>query len=162
MAGHGDKLSRKQEQAIAALLTETTIAKAALKVKVGYRTLKGWLIQPAFRTAYRDARRELVDGALKLLQRAAEVAVKTLVNNLKAPRPVEQIRAALGILEHVQGLQVSDLAEQLAELKEEIEALNHDRGNHDPRSGPPTGTSPQDEASPVRPVSERESNLSHP
>ena len=42
MPGHGDKLSRKQEQAIAALLAEPTIEAAAPKADIGLTTLKNW------------------------------------------------------------------------------------------------------------------------
>jgi len=43
MPGHGDKLNRKQEQAIAALLTETTIEGATRTVGIGHANLKNWL-----------------------------------------------------------------------------------------------------------------------
>jgi len=61
MEGHGQKLTSKQEALIAALLTEPTYAAAAAKAGVGETTLYRWLQLPPFRTAYRQARRELVE-----------------------------------------------------------------------------------------------------
>jgi len=43
LKGHGEKLSRKQEQAIAALLTCPTIEQAAKAAGVGETTLWRWL-----------------------------------------------------------------------------------------------------------------------
>ena len=40
MSGHGQKYDRKQEQAIAALLSEGTVEQAAAKAGVGYATLR--------------------------------------------------------------------------------------------------------------------------
>jgi hypothetical protein len=49
--GHGRKLDRKQEAAIAALLVEPTYAAAAPKAGVGETTLYRGLNQPEFRVA---------------------------------------------------------------------------------------------------------------
>ena len=40
MSGHGEKLSRKQDQAVAALLAEPTIAATAVKAEVA-----GWILR---------------------------------------------------------------------------------------------------------------------
>jgi hypothetical protein len=63
MTGHGEKLSRKREQAIAALLTQPTIAAAAKMAGIGERTLRRWLKLPEFASAYDAARREVVVAA---------------------------------------------------------------------------------------------------
>jgi hypothetical protein len=39
MTGHGQKMSRKKEQAIAALLSQPSIARAAKKSGIGEKTL---------------------------------------------------------------------------------------------------------------------------
>jgi hypothetical protein len=64
VAGHGEKLSRKREKAIAALLTEPTIAQAAKAAGIGEKTLRRWLKSPEFSLAYDAARRELIDVAM--------------------------------------------------------------------------------------------------
>ena len=43
MTGHGEKLSHKQEQAIAALLVAPSVAAAAQAIKVQDNTLLRWL-----------------------------------------------------------------------------------------------------------------------
>src|SRR4051794_3849812 len=100
MSGHGEKLTRKQEQAIGHLLTEATVADAAALAGVGVATLRRWLALPAFRNAYRAARRQVVEQAVARLQRAAERAVGRLEANLNCGVPQAEIRAAQVILEH--------------------------------------------------------------
>ena len=51
--GHGEKLSRKQEQAIAALLEQPTIDAAAQVVGVSERTIRNWLKVCKFQVAHR-------------------------------------------------------------------------------------------------------------
>jgi len=57
MAGNGGKLGRKQEEAIAALLTQRNLEEAARAAGIGTRTLIRWLKLPAFGKEYRKARR---------------------------------------------------------------------------------------------------------
>src|SRR5262249_52012194 len=60
MSGHGEKLSRKQEQAIAALLEKPSLAEAAAAVSLNEKTLRRWLREDrGFQDAYRAARQEL-------------------------------------------------------------------------------------------------------
>lgn len=70
VAGHGQKLSSRQEVLIAALLTEPTYAAAAAKAGVAETTVYRWLHMPSFRDAYRRARREVVEAAVGRLQAA--------------------------------------------------------------------------------------------
>jgi hypothetical protein len=140
MSGHGEKLSRKQEQAIAALLTEPTIEAAAVAVKVGYRTLKGWLTQPPFAAAYRLARRAVVDEAIAVGQKLTTQAMEALGRNLTCQKPGDEIRAALGIFAVVQKSDELDtLAEQLAELRQAIEELRRERVSDAARGGATAG-----------------------
>ena len=78
MAGHGEKLSHRQEQAIAHLLTASNIAKAAGQTGIGERTLIRWLKLDSFQVAYREARRQIVQHAVAQLQRACGDAVMAL------------------------------------------------------------------------------------
>jgi hypothetical protein len=120
MAGHGTKLPRKQEQAIAALLSEPTVAAAAAAADVSERTLRAWLTLPAFRSAYRAARSEVLESAVARLQRTADRAVETLEQALSAPRDSDRIRAATAILDRAQsGAELSDLLERIEALEAE-------------------------------------------
>jgi hypothetical protein len=78
MNGHGEKLSRKQEALISALLSEDTIDAAAKTVGIGVMTAHRWLKNPDFRALYREARRQVVDHAISHVQQATGEAVQTL------------------------------------------------------------------------------------
>src|SRR5262245_51915165 len=131
----GRKSNRKREEALAALLSTTSIEKAAQKAGLSERTLHNWLADPEFLGAYRDARRQVVEGAVTRLQKAAGAAVRCLKRNLTCGNAGAEIRAALGILDHaVKAVEVMDLAQQLAELKREIEEVRR-HGVSDPAAG---------------------------
>jgi hypothetical protein len=119
--GHGDKLSRKQEQAIAALLTQPTVEAAARVADVSERALRKWLKLPEFKAAFAAARASLLERTVVLLLGATRKSVETLEINLSAERPGDQIRAAVAILEHAsRGVELLDLAERLAEVERRL------------------------------------------
>src|SRR5262245_28550089 len=110
--GGRTKLDGKQEAVIAALLTEPTHAAAAAATGVGEATLQRWLRRPAFRDAYRAARRRLLEAALARLQQSAGRAVEALERNLTCGQPAHEIRAAFGILDQaVKAQELLDLSE---------------------------------------------------
>ena len=101
MNGHGEKQSRKQEQAIAALLTEPTLAAAAKAVGIGVSTIGRWTQDEQFQEDYRKARMEAVSHATAKLQQAAESAVnalRSIVDDEKAPAS-SRVSAAKTILD---------------------------------------------------------------
>jgi hypothetical protein len=94
------KLERKQEAQIAALLTERTHAAAATKAGVSEATAQRWLRLPSFRAAYRQARREIVEGAVGRIQAPTGEAVDTLLavtNN--GAKDSDRLRAAVALLD---------------------------------------------------------------
>jgi hypothetical protein len=98
--GHGEKQSRRTEIAIAALLSEPTIAAAATVAKVDCATLRKWLRNEKFLAKYRQARRQVVEHAVGRLQEITSKAVATLEHALVCGHKPTCVRAALGILEH--------------------------------------------------------------
>jgi hypothetical protein len=110
MRGHGQKLTHKQEALIAALLSEATHADAAAKAGVSEATLYRWLRLPAFQASYRQARRELVEGAIGRIQAATGQAVDTLVAVAKVgEKDSDRVRAAVAILDHAfRGIEKAD------------------------------------------------------
>jgi hypothetical protein len=110
MRGHGQKLTRKQEALIAALLTEPTHADSATKAGVSEATLHRWLNLPDFRAAYRQARRELVEGAIGRIQAGTGQAVDTLLAIAKdGAKDSDRVRAAVALLDHaLRGLSDAD------------------------------------------------------
>ena len=75
MAGHGSKVGRKQEEAIAALLSQRNVEEAARLAGVGVRTLYRWMKEPAFDTAYREAKRAAFSQAIARLHQMSSAAV---------------------------------------------------------------------------------------
>jgi hypothetical protein len=120
MTGHGEKQSRKAEQALAALLTEPTITAAAAAAGVAEKTLRRWLREQGFATAFRVARREVTLQAGARLQSAAGEAVgalQSVMGDTGAP-PAARVSAARTILElSLRSLELEDLAERLEVLE---------------------------------------------
>ena len=94
MYGHGEKLSRKQEDAIAALLTQHTVRGAARAAGICTTTLRKWLSQPGFKAAYDQTRADILQKTVELLQRASSDAVDALRKRLKSPRHAQVMEAA--------------------------------------------------------------------
>lgn len=82
--GHGEKLSRNQEKAIAALLSNPSIPEAAAAVGIAEKTLRRWLDDDGFRAAYREACQQVVAAVVQKLQGAMDKALDELVNILAA------------------------------------------------------------------------------
>jgi hypothetical protein len=100
MSGPGE-LTRRQEAAIVALLSEPTHARAAERAGVSEPTLRRWLRLPAFRAAYLRARRELVEGAVGRIQAATGTAVDTLLAVAKdGAKDADRVRAAVALLDY--------------------------------------------------------------
>jgi hypothetical protein len=116
MARSWSKFGRKQEAAIAALLTQPTIEKAARVAGIGPRTLSRWLRVPEFVEAYRRARLDASSPALALLQKGSPNAVVTLHNTMadqNTPAAV-RVRAADCFLNHAMKAREIDAAEARA------------------------------------------------
>jgi len=67
MKGHGTKFGRKQEEAVAALLTQRNIEEAARSIGVAPNTLLNWMKLPEFQAAYREARRSAFSQSIARL-----------------------------------------------------------------------------------------------
>ena len=122
MSGHGEKRTRKQEAAIAALLTEPTVEAGAAKAGVSYRTLKSWLALPDFQAAYRRARRELMESTITRLQAATGEVVEMLKSVAKnGAKDGDRIRAGIALLDHAfKGTEILDLEERLSAVEEAL------------------------------------------
>ena len=127
MSGHGEKLSRKQEQGIKALLIQSTLGEAATAIGVDERTLRRWLRDNAvFQMAYRQARRAVVQHAIVQVQQATGEAVETLRKVMQAadaPASAE-VSAAKTILETaVKAVELEDLEARIASLEAQGQPL---------------------------------------
>jgi len=124
MAGNGGKLGRKQEEAIAALLSQRNIEEAARAAGVGTRTLIRWLKLPEFGVAYREARRAAFSQSIARLQQASSAAATTLLKimlDVNAPAST-RVRAADSVLDHAkQAIELEDIEARVALLEEATE-----------------------------------------
>jgi len=115
---HCEKLSRKQESAVVALLTEPTIVAAAQMVGVSEKTLDRWLADPTFAATYRAARKKVFDQAVNTLRAASTEAVQTLRDALSDVSSSIRLRAALGILDFgIKITEMTDIEERLTALE---------------------------------------------
>jgi hypothetical protein len=116
--GHGEKKSRKQELAIAALLSSPTILEASAATGVDESTMRRWLRDPAFCARYRAARRQAMEHSIAAMQCASVAAVATLVRNLDCGIASAEIASARTILEHaIAGIELLDLGARIEALE---------------------------------------------
>ena len=125
MKGHGTKYVRKQEEAIAALLTQRNIDEAAKAVGIAPNTLLNWMKQPEFDTAYREARRAAFRQSIARLQQASGAAVSTLLKvMLDAGAPAStKVRVADCVLSHsAKAIELEDIEVRVAELEQALKS----------------------------------------
>jgi len=97
MIGHGSKLGRKREEAIAALITCPSVEKAAQAIDVNAKTLRTWMQMPEFEEAYRQARRDHAAQLSAQFQQECPLALGTLLAVMvdQKARHASRIRAAI-------------------------------------------------------------------
>lgn len=122
MAG-GEKLSKKKELAIAAILECKTLKEAAKKVGVSDPTLWRWMQIPKFQAALKEAKKQCVEGAVSKLSQICDEAVKNLrdiMNNPEVPASA-RVSAAKCVLDSgLKGVELDDLEARLAALEREL------------------------------------------
>jgi len=120
MAARSSTLGRKQEDAIAALLTQRNIEEAARAAGIGTRTLLRWMKLAEFQKSYREARRAAFGQAIARLQQGTSAAATTLLKLLIEPNtPVEpNTRVADSIFNHAaKAIEIEDIEARVAELE---------------------------------------------
>jgi len=130
MTGHGSKFGRKQEEAIAALLTQRNIEEAAGAVGIAAKTLLRWMKEPEFDAAYRKARRSAFSQSVARLQQGTSAAAATLLKTMIDPNtPASvRVRAAEAIFNHAaKAIEIEDIEARVAELERGAEASQKTR-----------------------------------
>ena len=125
MKGHGAKFGRKQEEAIAALLTQRNIDEAAKAVGIATNTLLKWMKLPEFQKAYREARRAAFSQSIARLQQGTSAAATTLIKLLLDPNTPASVRARVAdsIFAHAsKAIEIEDIEARVAELERAAEA----------------------------------------
>lgn len=130
MAGIGNKLRAKQEEAILALLTTVNVDNAARTAKIGARTLYRWLQDPEFDRAFRKARRDAFGQGTARLQQAASAAVSSILKIMLDPlAPAStKLRAADLVLSHgAKAIELEDVEARVSELERAAEEAKNRR-----------------------------------
>lgn len=115
-----NNLTGKQDAAIASLLSEPTVDKAADAVGVNRRTLYRWLDEPAFIAAFQKARRQTFTHAVSMAQKYAPMALNNLamIANDKAAPHSARVSASKAVLDFGrESLELDDLAERVNRLE---------------------------------------------
>ena len=120
MSGHGEKLTHKQERAIAALLIAPSVTAAAQQIGVNENTLLRWLKDPAFERAYKEARRAVVQQAIVRMQQLCSKVVtklEELIDDPDAPAS-SRVTAMKTVLEMSwKAIELEDLETRIAALE---------------------------------------------
>jgi DNA-binding MurR/RpiR family transcriptional regulator len=131
MSGHGTKLGRKLEDAVAAMLTQRNVEEAARSVGVSTATLMRWQKVPEFQAAYREARRAAYGQAIARLQQGTTAAATTLLKTLIDPAtPASvKVRTAEAIFNHAaKAIEIEDIEARVAALEQAAEAQKSEGG----------------------------------
>jgi hypothetical protein len=128
MSGHGEKLGRKKEAAIAALLTQRSIEDAARAVTISGKTLRRWMKLPEFQVEYLQARRDVLLQTNARIQQNSGAAASVQLKLMADPNTPASVRARTSqfLLEYAStSLEQEDVLVRLAAL----ERAEEDRKN---------------------------------
>jgi hypothetical protein len=130
MTGHGSKLGRKLEQAVAALLTARNNEEAAKAIDVSPKTLLRWQKLPEFERAYREARMAAFRQSTARLQQASSPAVTTLLKIMVDPAAPMAVKArcAYYILDQTKkAIETEEIEARVTELERAAETQKSGR-----------------------------------
>ena len=125
MPGHGGKINRKLEDAVAAMLTKRNVEEAASEVGISVATLMRWQKLPEFQALFREGRRTVYNQAVARLQQGTSAAAATLLKTMIDPAtpPSVKIRAAEAIFNHAaKAMEIQDIEARVAALEQSVTA----------------------------------------
>jgi transposase-like protein len=137
--GHGAKFSSRKDEAIAALLSQPTVAEAARVANIRPQTLGRWMKDPAFEAVWREARSGGLDQAIARLQKISGAAVSALLKvmfDIGAP-PAARLKAAETVLRHAKA------ANEIDHLQARLSDLEHARDAADAKIPGPSADEPR-------------------
>ena len=123
MSGHGEKLSRKMNDFILALMTAGTLDEAAAAVGISSATARRWYRLDVVRTELKRLQGEVVGHSLSRLKLSASEALEVLrsVANDKVSPPSARVAAARAILDNTfRSIETTDVLERLESLEARI------------------------------------------
>ena len=120
-----DELTTRQIKFLESLLIETTFEGAYKRAGIAKDTALKYRELPAFKEAYRAAKRKAMEQVTTSLQQASIEAVevlKSVMNDEEAP-PSSRIQAARTVLDNAyKGIELDDLAERIEKVEEFMNA----------------------------------------
>ena len=125
MGNLNKKLTPRQHRTILALLENPTVQSAAASAGTSSASVYRWLADDTFKTAFREAKLEIVRSAMARLQRASGQAVDTLLALMADSDVPASVRlaAAKAAIEMVhKSLENEDLSERISALEKLISA----------------------------------------
>src|SRR5215831_15521536 len=132
---HHAKFMGKKDQAITALLTHASINQAASFLGIGERTLRNWLQDSDFLTAYYQARADLLQHSLGHIAQAlvgASVVLRSVSLDADAPASA-RVQAARTIYElALKDREIQQLETRLATLEAQVEQIQGHRVSKSP------------------------------
>jgi hypothetical protein len=137
MNRQGPSPKRKWQAVIELFLKEPTITKqaAAAKLGIAYSTLKGWLRQPAYQEAEREARKEIWAQVGMQLVAGLSESVETLRRNQSCEEPGTEVRAADLFIENARKTwELLDIAQEVETLKQQVAESKNAHSNGRARS----------------------------
>jgi hypothetical protein len=112
-------LTTKQQKAIAALLSESTIGKAAAVAGVSEKTLHRWLDDSTFRAALQDAEGKLIDGVSRFLLSGQTKALRVLSELMENANDTNRRLSAIAWLDlTIKMRELNDIEERLSRLED--------------------------------------------
>jgi hypothetical protein len=142
MVGHGAKLSRNMDAAIAALLAQPSVAEAARVVGITPQTLSRWMKVPEFDTAYQAAQRAVLGRAIARLQHASGAAVTALLKVMfdADAKKAARLAAAEVVLRHAKAAnEIGDIQSRMSALARDTEASHGEPPANERGSSPIAG-----------------------
>jgi len=121
-----EKLEPKQVKAIAALLEESTISKAAVAAGISHATIHRWLQEPEFRRAFMHARWRTVQQSIARVQSFSSEAILVLYDIMsdKSAPYYARLSAANSIINTgLRGVELEDHDERLSQIQDDIAFL---------------------------------------
>lgn len=119
-----EKLTWKQEKALSALLSHSSLKDAASVAGVSEKTLWRWMQLPHFAERLRAAQRAALDDAILELQAASIRAVRKLIANMDAENVFASNAAALAVLSNsLKAREQGEIMSRIERLQTMLEAL---------------------------------------
>jgi len=119
-----ERLPKKQQSAIVALISHRTIEEASQSAGIGRTIIFKWLQNEDFQAAYRQARADVVRHAIAQAQNACSEAVTVLreiMNSTESPAST-RVSAAKAILEtSLKAVELEDIISRIEKLEEKIQ-----------------------------------------